>query len=59
MNGDFMVFNGDFECLIVIWLVVEKPNLTSFNNGHMILVGGIPTPLKNNGVRQWDYDISN
>jgi hypothetical protein len=54
-----MVFNGDFECLIVIWLVVEKPNLTSFNNGHMILVGGIPTPLKNNGVRQWDYDISN
>ena len=35
--------------MVIIWLMMVNYNL----------VGDWPTPLKNDGVRQWDYDIPN
>ena len=37
-------------CMVIIWLMMVHNNL----------VGGIPTPLKNHGVKvSWDDDIPN
>ena len=46
-NGDLPMKNGD--------LPVKKSDLP-IKHGQLYLVGGIPTPLKNNGVKvSWDF----